>query len=420
MVTQSAQQLDVAVMERILDVVRRLGAPIDLDTMLAEVVDAALAVMRAERGTVFLYDADTDELFSKVATGTGQIRFPATRGIAGECAHGRAVINVPDCYADPRFNPEIDRKTGYRTRCLLTVPLIGNDEKLVGVMQLLNKQGGVFEEQDERIATALAAQCAVALQRAQLIQAQIKKQKLERDLALARDIQQGVLPEVMPVLPGYDLAGYSQPAEETGGDIYDAAPLPGGRAMILMGDATGHGIGPALSVTQMRAMVRMAIRLGAHLDLIFTHVNDQLADDLASNRFVTAFVGVLDSTNHRVEYHSGGQGPLLHFHAATGEFDVLDASTIPMGIMSDLPLSAPSPIELLPGDIFALISDGVFEYLNSVGKQFSHESVQDVIRENCKLPAPMIIEAINTAVAAFAAGSPQCDDITIVLVKRLG
>jgi len=322
--------LDREVLERILEVTRELARPLDLQTMLERVIDEGRTVLRAERGTVFLYDSDTDELFSTVATGTDTFRIPADRGIVGECARTRRVVNVPDCYADSRFNRDVDRETGYRTRCLLTVPLVGYDDSLVGVLQVLNKSDGVFTGEDEHIATALGAQCAVALQRARMLEDLVTKEKMERELAVARDIQMRVLPKEVPDLPGYDVAGWSRPADETGGDTYDIIGVAENRLILLLGDATGHGIGPALSVTQVRSMLRVCVRLGAGLDDAFRHINDQLSDDLASNRFVTAFLGVLDSSAHRVDYHAGGQGPLLHFHGAGGECEWLKASTVPI------------------------------------------------------------------------------------------
>ena len=170
--------LDREVLERILEVTRELARPLDLQTMLERVIDEGRTVLRADRGTVFLYDSDTDELFSTVATGTDTFRIPADRGIVGECARTRRVVNVPDCYADPRFNRDIDRKTGYKTRCLLTVPLVGYDDSLVGVLQVLNKSNGVFTGEDEHIATALGAQCAVALQRARMLEDLVTKEKM--------------------------------------------------------------------------------------------------------------------------------------------------------------------------------------------------------------------------------------------------
>lgn len=411
--------IDAEALERILEVTRQLAAPFELDDVLARVIEAARAILRADRGTVFLYDPRSDELFSKVATGTGELRFPADRGIVGEAARTRQVINVPDCYADARFNQDVDRKTGYRTRCLLTVPLIGHDETLVGVLQVLNKRDGVFTPGDEKIATALGAQCAVALQRVRMLSELLVKQKMERELAVARDIQMRVLPTTMPSLPGYDLAGWSRPADETGGDTFDVIGLDENRAVLLIGDATGHGIGPALSVTQVRAMLRVALRLGADLDRAYTHINDQLVQDLADNRFVTVFMGELDARAHSMTYQAGGQGPLLHFHARDGSCEMLGSTTVPMGFMAGLKLKKPVVREMAPGDIFALMTDGIFEYANEAEEMFGEERVVELLRRHQNEPMARLVEIIDQSVAQFAAGAPQGDDMTIVLARRL-
>jgi len=158
-------------LEAILGVTTALAQPFDLTTMLAEVVNAAKQVLKADRGSVWLYDPAKEELVLEVATGLHAIRVPATAGLAGACAQSRAIINVPDCYADPRFDPRVDHESGYRTRCMLTLPLIDHRGALVGVMQVLNKAGGVFDAGDETLAAALAAQCAVALQRVRMTEA---------------------------------------------------------------------------------------------------------------------------------------------------------------------------------------------------------------------------------------------------------
>jgi len=409
----------VEALERILEVTRRLATPFDLTTLLAQVIDAARAILRADRGTVFLYDPRTDELHSTVATGVGTLRFPANRGIVGECAATRKVINVPDCYDDPRFNREADLKTGYRTRCLLAVPLIGHDDSLVGVMQVLNKEKGVFTELDQRIATALAAQCAVAIQRVHMLAELVEKEKMEQELAVAREIQTRVLPKAVPRLAGYDLAGWSRPANQTGGDIFDIISMDGNRLMLLLGDATGHGLGPALSVTQVRAMLRMAVRLGADLDAAFRHINDQLVEDLPDNRFVTAFLGLLDTESHRVIYHAGGQGPLLHFHAVSGECEWLGASTIPMGFMTGMRLPEPCSHDLAPGDILGLITDGIFEYENALSEAFGQSRVGDLVRSHQQESMSRLMELIVREVERFGGMVPQIDDMTMLLVRRL-
>jgi len=194
-------------LDRVLGVTRALAAPFDLLTMLAEVVRAAKQVLQASGGSVWLYDAAADELILEVATDMEPIRVPAGTGLVGTCARERRIINVPDCYSDPRFNPEVDRQSGFHTRCMLTLPLVDHKSGLVGVMQVLNKAGGVFDEYDEALATALAAQCAVALQRVRMTEALLEGEAMRQELEMARVVQMSTLPSAMPELGGYDVHG---------------------------------------------------------------------------------------------------------------------------------------------------------------------------------------------------------------------
>ena len=250
------QQLVARDMKAILDVATALAAPFDLTTMLAEVINAAKQVLDADRGSVWLYDATADELVLEIATDMRTVRVPAGAGLVGTCARRREIINVPDCYADARFDPTVDRNSGYRTRCMLTLPLVDHKNVLVGVMQVLNKKDGVFDAKDEAMATALAAQCAVALQRVQMTEALLEGERMRQELEMARVVQMSTLPSIMPKIDGYSVHGTFQPAELTGGDTYDLMRIRD-ELLVVLADATGHGIAPALSVTQMHAMLRV-------------------------------------------------------------------------------------------------------------------------------------------------------------------
>ena len=410
--------METQALRRILEVTRKLAAPFDLDTMLSEVVDAARNILDADRGTVFLYDEAADELVIRVGTDIEPIRIPANKGIVGECAQTRTLINVPDCYADDRFNRAIDKKTGYRSRCMLTIPLIGYEDSLVGVLQILNKNGGVFDEQDEFVASALAAQAAVVLHRVKITEAMIVSEKLDREITVARDVQMGTLPDAMPDVAGYDIGGTFSPTDQTGGDLYDFVPLAEDKLFLLMGDATGHGIGPALSATQVRAMLRVALRLGAKLDDAFIHINDQLVEDLPDDRFVTAFFGVLDAREHKIRFHSGGQGPIMHFHAASGSYDWHPASTFPLGYMNQTNLGSSLDVTMEPGDILGLISDGIYEYEDASGRQFGQDGVRRIVDRHAELSMRDMVLDMMQAARDHGGGVPQADDITVVLVRR--
>lgn len=437
--------LRVESLRRVLHVARLLGALDDLRTILSVIIDAMRDALDAERATVFEYDHSTETLFSTVAHGlsplpqmpaSGEIRIPVTTGLAGECARTRQIISIPDAYADPRFNRSVDKMTGFRTRSILAIPLEGVDGELIGVAQVLNKAealGGVFTDDDKEIAIALAAQAAVALKRARLLEDRLVRQKLENDIDLARRMQQESWPSCMPSLPGYDIAGFSKPADQTGGDAYDAVGLihaegrvivaaegePADSSLLFIADATGHGLGPALSVTQARSMLRMGIRSGEDLFAIASNMNTQLCEDLPPGRFVTAWLAVLDTRAHTLTTFSAGQAPLLHYRVADGSIEVHCADAAPFGVLPDLGDDRPKTIHLAPGDMFVVLSDGFYEASTEEGDQFGDERVANLLRLHRGRSAEEIIAAVREAVDAFTGGLPAADDQTAVIVRRL-
>ncbi|HSN98411.1 MAG TPA: GAF domain-containing SpoIIE family protein phosphatase [Candidatus Nanopelagicales bacterium] len=414
--------VDASALLSLLEVSRQLAAQHQLDDVLELILHTGREVLDADRGTIFLYDAAHQELYSRVATSSDKIRVPVDRGIAGECARVRQTIVVEDCYADPRFNPEVDRHTGYRTRCLIAVPLIGIDHELVGVLQVLNARSGRFAHDDRIVAELLAAQAAVAIQRTLLLEERMVKLKLQHDLAIARDIQQNVLIRRLPRCPGYSLSVFNQPADATGGDIYDIIPLGEQNGtiplLLLIADATGHGIGPALNVTELRAMIRVGVRLSADLETLLRHVNEQLEEDLPSDRFITAFLGVLDPTRHEIVYHAAGQGPVLHYRASAREAVWRDPSTTPLGMFPDMTADPPPPIHMEPGDLLVLLTDGFYEYQNAAGEELGCARVADLMHRLHHLPVDQILSTLLAELQEFAGSAPQIDDLTAMLVKR--
>lgn len=403
---------------RILDVTQKLAQPLDLLDMLAEVVAAGESVLDADKGTLWLYEEGAGDLAMRVPVVDPAPRIAFGEGLVGECLRDLTTINVHDAYADPRFRGALDRATGYKSHTVLNVPLLGWEKQPVGVLQLMNKQSGSFDETDERVAAALAAQCAVAVQRAQLMEARLRNERLDEEVELAREIQMNTLPTEMPDVPGYDVHGCFVPAQHAGGDLFDLVVLDG-QLFILLGDATGHGFGPALSATQMQAMLRVAFRCGAGLDEAYCHVNNQLEEDLPNDRFITAFIGFLDPASHRLRFHSGGQAPILRFRAAGGRCDWYAPTTFPVGVMEVTHPGEGMEIDMEPGDVLVLLSDGIYEYENKDGVQFGAERVADLLRRHHGLPTGDLAGEIFSAVEQHGYGVPQEDDISIVLVRRL-
>ena len=403
---------------RILDVTQQLAQPFDLVHMLTEVVQAGESVLAADKGALWLYDVGRKDLVMMVPALEPAPRIATGDGLVGECLSSREIIKVDDAYADDRFRGAVDKATGYKTQSILNVPLLGWEKRPVGVLQLLNKYTGVFDENDEHVASTLAAQCAVAVQRTQLTEALLLKERLDEEVALAREIQMSTLPTEMPDVPGYDLHGHFVPTGHAGGDLFDLVVLDG-QLFILMGDATGHGFGPALSATQMQAMLRVAFRCGMDLEGAFRHVNNQLAEDLPDDRFITAFMGFLDSDKHVIQYHSGGQGPILHFRAKNESCEWYQPTTFPVGILEVDDVGESQALKMEPGDVLVLLSDGIYEYENKQGMQFGEKRVEQLLEYHHRLPMVELSKQILQATYEHGADVDQEDDITLVLIKRL-
>lgn len=413
-----APQLSQDALARILDVTQKLALPYDLMHLLAEVVEAGESVLSADKAALWLYDAAKDDLTMELPAFKPAPRLAAGEGLVGECLVCREIINVSNAYADPRFTGAVDKATGYKTRSVLNVPMLGWEKQPVGVLQLANKLTGSFDENDELLASALAAQCAVAVQRMQLTEALLLKERLDEEVTLAREIQMSTLPDQMPEVNGYDVHGHFVPTGHAGGDLFDLVVLDN-ELFILLGDATGHGFGPALSATQMQAMLRVAFRCGASLDDAYRHVNNQLAEDLPDDRFITAFAGFLDPVRHRIRYHSGGQGPILHFRAADESCHWHRPTTFPVGILDLEEASESSVLQMEPGDILVLLSDGVYEYESRQGVPFGEERVARLLKYHHRLPMAELTKQILSATFEHGEEVSQEDDITLVLVRRL-
>lgn len=411
----SDESRQIEKLRRILDVTQQMAATTDLDALLGMIVQATCQVLDCERATIFLYEPESSELYSRVATGAESIRFPADLGIAGAAARDRTVVNVSDAYADDRFNPEIDKNTGFRTRNLLTFPLENLDGDLMGVLQALNKLGRPFDADDEDLARVLSAQAGVALHRGRLLEEFAEKQRMARDLEIARTIQQGLLPDEDPLVDGYEIAGWNRSADETGGDCYDFIPLERGRLAVLIADATGHGIGAALVIAQCRALVRARLAITEDVAAVVTSVNRLLANDLRAGCFVTAFVGILDPTRHRLEYVAAGQGPLVFLTSAGVESR--SATGLPLGVIEDVQYDA-GRFDFSPNSHLVLLTDGFYEAATAKMDFFGEQRVIEFIQQSPTTPLPTLIRELYEKINTFVAGRPQADDLTAILIRR--
>jgi serine phosphatase RsbU (regulator of sigma subunit) len=269
------------------------------------------------------------------------------------------------------------------------------------------------------IAAAVAQQVRgyvwAALREAEL---QGRLDQVQHDLDVARSIQQGLLPSSAPKLDNFELAGWNQPADQTGGDYFDWQSLPDGRVAISLGDATGHGIGPALVSTSCRAYLRASVLAGTENNGLLDRLNRLLADDLSANRFVTFAAIFLDPPTAHVKILSAGHGPILWYRHDADQIESLEAQGIPLGMISGIEYSQAIEGRLAPGDMLIVVTDGFYEWENPDGQEFGLQRLEAVVRECRDCGAEEMISRLRSAVERFCGGTEQKDDLTAVVLRR--
>lgn len=242
---------------------------------------------------------------------------------------------------------------------------------------------------------------------------------LQHDLEVARSIQQSLLPKSMPQVRGFDVAAWNKPADQTGGDYYDWQVLPDGRVLIALADVTGHGIGPALLAAVCRAYSRASFGQQNGFLKAMEQVNTAIAADLGEGRFITFVAAILRTDSPELELLSAGHAPLFLYWLKHDRFDKMEAQGLPLGISSDFVSESPQILQLASGDLLILATDGFFEWANASEELFGSERLENSIRGSRDKSAAEIISILYQDVLRFAGGTPQKDDLTAIVIKRV-
>ncbi len=241
---------------------------------------------------------------------------------------------------------------------------------------------------------------------------------LQHDLDVARSIQQSLLPHSMPQVSGWDIAAWNQPADQTGGDYYDWQPLPNGKVVVALADVTGHGIGPALLASVCRAYARSNFRSQASFLKAMEEINAAVAADVREGRFITFVAAILGPESSSIELLSAGHAPLFLYWLKHDRFDLMEAHGLPLGISDSFLSEPPKTLEVGPGDLLLLATDGFFEWANAKEERFGTERLEASLRASCNKPASEIISDLYQNVLKFAGGTKQMDDLTAIVLKR--
>jgi len=401
----------------IVEATKRLNSTLDLAELLNIILQLTTRHTGAERGTVFLVDHEKNEIWSLVGIGLDQqeIRLPISKGIAGWVAQHGETVNLADAYTDPRFESEVDLRLGFRTKSLLALPIRNKDGATIGVLQLLNKKTGPFTHADETMLRAISDHVALALENAQLHRELLHKQRMERDLALARSIQQGLLPERPPQLEGFDIAVSHKPSLEVGGDYYDFIRMAPDTTLMVVADVEGKGVGSAMVMANLQATLHALLAHLHSLERLVESLNDMILTDTRGQKFMTMFVALLDQPHRTLHYVNAGHVPPAVVRA-NGKVDYLCEGGMVVGLFPSVHYDR-GHVKMEPGDVFVGCTDGITEAMDVNSDEFGRERLAELVGRERALPAQEIVQSVLTEVDLFSRGGTHEDDRVILVLK---
>jgi serine phosphatase RsbU (regulator of sigma subunit)/pSer/pThr/pTyr-binding forkhead associated (FHA) protein len=388
-----------------------------LNQLLEFILELAFKVIKAERGVLMLTD-DGGLAVEAVRTASGrnageEIKF--SRTIADKVVKEKVSILTKNALADGRFDQQ-QSIIALGIRSAMCVPL-WHDDNVTGLIYVdsLSRENA-FTQDDLTLLSSLANVAAVKLENAKLLEAMIEKKRMERELELAREIQQGRLPSQAPRIPGWDLVGTNTPCYTIGGDYYDFIERPNGLALAL-GDVSGKGAGAALMMMVLRATVHWACQRESEVLPILSQTNAVMYHNSPAQFYVTFFFGDLDVRSGRMRYVNAGHIPPILYRSRSRSLERLSIGGTVLGLFGETPFEA-GEVEFDSGDILMVFTDGLSEAWGQNEEEFGEERMGALIRDNASLTAKELEHTIESEVEAFTSGARPTDDRTLIVVKR--
>lgn len=328
--------------------------------------------------------------------------------------NGKSVLTA-DAQHDPRYASQTMALLGIRS--VLAVPLSVDIKDIFGIIYADSPTNeATFSEENLNILTTLASVAAIRVENARLLEERFERERMERELELATEIQQTFQPTAPPIMDDYELQGISFSCYEIGGDYYDFISLPGKKMLVALGDVSGKGTAAALLMSSLHAAIHAQVAAKTSLHELVKSVNLYLAENTPPNRFVTLFIAELDPASGVLSYINAGHNPPL-IGRADGNIQQLDSGGFPLGILPQAEYEV-GQLRLDSGDTLVIYSDGVSEANNLKEEEFGVERLSQVISKNITASAAGMRDKVESALSAFTQNAPANDDITLVIVKR--
>jgi sigma-B regulation protein RsbU (phosphoserine phosphatase) len=408
---------EVERLRTIVEASKLINSSIEADTLFHSILEVAKQELGVERGTLYFVDEVKGEIWSKIADGmqVTEIRLPIGKGLAGNVARDGEPVIIYDAYSDDRFDPSQDQRTGFRTRSMLCVPIRNRQQRIVGVLQLLNKKNGAFGSSDLEFLAAISEHMAIAMENATLHLELIEKNRMERELQLGREIQGRLLPSPPVDVYATQIAAQSVPCYEVGGDYYDFIEFPEGDLGLAIGDVSGKGVAAALIMSSIQAALRIAAPLEDDLAELMSRLNRLLCRMAGGRKYVTFFFGRYSPETGELHYVNAGHNP--PFIVAGGELQEVHATGKPIGLMPDATYQE-GALLLPPGATLYLYTDGLNEAADPDEKEFGNEALHELARRTAAGEFNRIAPTILSTIREFERGSHATDDKTIVVLRR--
>lgn len=381
-----------------------------LNELFQTILNLAIQAVNAQRGVVMTLEGG--ELVAKAYKGEG---FRISTMVRDQVLKDKTSIRVQNAQLDEALKSRMSI-VEQRVHAMMAVPLQTKD-RIIGLIYVDSPFVlRMFNDEDLSLLTVMANIAAVRLENARLAEVEQAERILRRDLAQAAQIQQGILPEKTPEVPGLELAGFNAPCRTVGGDYYGFVSYPGGRVGLALGDVSGKGMSAALMVMAFEARLRVLAEDEETAATVVTRLNKITCANCPTNRFITFFFGILDPATGDLEYANAGHNPPFLVRT-TGEVQALGGGGPVLGILPIAPY-AQEKVRLEPGDLLVIYSDGVTEATNTAEEEYGEERLADVLRSRRGESAAAIVSAVTESVHQFTSGAPQADDITLVVAKR--
>jgi phosphoserine phosphatase RsbU/P len=280
-------------------------------------------------------------------------------------------------------------------------------------------RGGAYSRGDLEFLYSLGNLAIISIENAHLFKDTLEKQRMEDELNIAREIQQGLLPEKIPSIPGFDIAALTISSKEVGGDYYDIITRQNGEYIIAIGDVSGKGTPAALLMANVQAALRALAPHCTSVSETTGQINDlTCANTRSGNKFITFFWGILNAQTHKFSFSNAGHNP-PYLMRQNGKIESLEEGGLILGVFKTLTPYAESSVTLSPGDVLVMYTDGVSEAMNQNEDQFTEEKLEEILKESTQLSAKEIIKKVQQALERHTKGTPQSDDITLVVLKAL-